>query len=391
MSIFPQDASRPYAVALAELLVRTGAVRTQTWEQAFASVPRHVLVPSWYEQETHARGIAVWRRRGAADESGLADVYRDVTLVTGLDPATAQQVDEDAWTGVATSSSTIPSLMAGMLEDLDIQDGHRVMEIGTGTGYNAALLSARLGEEFVHSMDIDQQLVDLAQKRLDSIGYQPQLLSGDGTQGWPDGGPFDRIMATCSVSSVPAAWVEQLRPGGVLLTDVALGIEGGLVRLSPGSDGEARGFFTTNTGRFMAARSRARTYQAQDRPERAPAARSRPSTLTANAIQAHYPLRLALAFQMPGTELVYYVDDTEGMSIQLQRDDGSWARVPIAGTSGLVTFGGDEGLWKQAEEAWAWWNHADRPAQDRFGYVREPDGSAYVWYLPDGSRWSLTG
>jgi hypothetical protein len=94
---------------------------------------------------------------------------------------------------------------------------------------------------------------------------------------------------------------------------------------------------------------------------------------------------------MPDSELVYYVDDTEGTSIQLQRGDGSWARVPITGNTELVTFGGEEGLWKQAEEAWAWWNYADRPAQDRFGYVREPGGSAYAWYLPDGSRWNLTG
>ncbi|MET9086188.1 methyltransferase domain-containing protein [Streptomyces sp. NPDC004237] len=390
MSPSPQEVGRPYATALAELLGRAGAIRTQPWATAFASVPRHAFVPQWYEQETDNRGIAVWRRRSVS-EAGLAAAYQDTTLVTGLDPATAEQVDASAWTGVATSSSTLPSLMAGMLEDLDVQDGHRVLEIGTGTGYNAALLSARLGEAAVHSMDIAQELVDLAQERLDSIGFQPQLRAGDGTLGWPEGGPFDRIIATCSVPSVPAAWVEQLRPGGVLLTDVTLGIEGGLVRLSRGAGGEARGYFTTTSGRFMAARSDARTYPVKERPERAPAARSRPTTLTAAQFHAHYPLRLLLAFQMPSTELVYYVDETEGTSIQLQRGDGSWARVPIGGNRELVTFGGDEGLWKQAEEVWSWWNYADRPAQDRFGYVREADGSTYVWYLPDGSRWDLTG
>ncbi|MGW1056333.1 hypothetical protein [Streptomyces sp. NPDC002521] len=78
------------------------------------------------------------------------------------------------------------------------------------------------------------------------------------------------------------------------------------------------------------------------------------------------------------------------MSFQLQRGDGSWARVPLAGDNqGMVTFGGDEGLWKQAEAAWEWWNNVGRPEQDRFGYARETDGSAYVWHLHDGTRWNL--
>ncbi|MGW0577644.1 methyltransferase domain-containing protein [Streptomyces sp. NPDC002920] len=376
--------------ALSEVLRKDGAIRSQPWAEAFANVPRHAFVPHWFEQEADNRGVAVWRRRSCTDNDSLAAVYRDVTLVTALDPATAEQVDADAWTGMATSSSTQPSLMAGMLEELSVEDGHRVLEIGTGTGYNAALLCARLGDGLVYSVDVDQALVDAAQRRLRSIGYLPQLVPGDGVQGHPFGGPFDRIIATCSVPSIPDAWIEQLRPGGVLLTDVAFGIEGGLVRLSRGADGQATGFFTSTAGRFMPARGDATSYATEQRRERAPAAGTRPTTLTAADFRAHYPLRLVLGFQMPGTEFVYYVDETEGTAIQLQRGDGSWARVPLAGDgTGMVTFGGDEGLWKQAEEALEWWNAVGRPEQDRFGYVREPDGRAYVWHLPDGSRWNL--
>ncbi|MGW1000500.1 methyltransferase domain-containing protein [Streptomyces sp. NPDC002520] len=392
MSVPAHGTARPYMAALAEELSEAGAIRTRPWAEAFATVPRHVFVPEWYEQETNDRGITVWRRRCTADEGALAAVYRDVTLVTGLDPATAEQVDAGAWAGIPTSSSTLPSLMAGMLEDLGVQDGHRVLEIGTGTGYNTALLCARLGDERVHSVDVDEGLVDAAQQRLRGAGYVPHLMAGDGTQGYPSSRPFDRIIATCSVPSIPAAWIDQLRPGGLLLTDVALGIEGGLVRLSHSADGQTRGFFTTTTGRFMPARSEARTYPAVERPARPPATGARPTGLMAAEIRSNYPLRLVLAFHLPGTEVVYYVDDNTGeTSFQLQRDDGSWARVPLAGDNqGMVTFGGDEGLWKQAEEAWVWWNAAGRPAQDRFGYAREPDGRAYVWHLPDGSRWNLT-
>ncbi|MGW1056332.1 methyltransferase domain-containing protein [Streptomyces sp. NPDC002521] len=312
MSVPGRDVARPHMATLAEELGKAGAIHTQEWADAFATVPRHVFVPQWYEQETNYRGITVWRQRSVGDDEALAAVYRDVTLVAGLDPATAKQVDEDAWTGMPTSSSTLPSLMAGMLEDLGVQDGHRVLEVGTGTGYNTALLCARLGDERVHSLDVDQALVDAAQERLRDAGYVPHLMAGDGTQLCPTAQTFDRIIATCSVPSIPAAWIEQLRPGGVLVADVALGIEGGLVRLSRGADGLARGFFTTTAGRFMPARSDALTHPVPERPERPPSTGARPTGLTAAEIRGNYPLRLVLAFQMPGTEVVYYVDDSTG-------------------------------------------------------------------------------
>lgn len=386
-----QYEAHPHMAALVEELNRAGAIRTQEWANVFATVPRHAFVPQWYEQETDDRGIAVWRHRSITNEGALWDVYRDMTLVTALDPMTAKRVADDAWTGMPTSSSTLPSLMAGMLEELTVEDGHSVLEVGTGTGYNAALLCARLGDALVYSVDVDQALVGAARDRLRSVGFEPQLLAGDGTHGYPQAGLFDRIIATCSVPSVPDAWIEQLRPGGVLLTDVALGIEGGLVRLSVGSDRRARGFFTTTAGRFMAARRDARTYASPNRAERPPTIGARPTGLTAAEIRGNYPLRLVLAFQLPATELVYHVDDKTGeTALQLQRSDGSWARVPLAGENqDRVTFGGDEGLWKHAEEAWVWWNSVGRPTQDRFGYARETDGSAYVWHLHDGTRWNL--
>ncbi|MFI0728459.1 hypothetical protein ACH4S9_05485 [Streptomyces sp. NPDC021225] len=63
------------------------------------------------------------------------------------------------------------------------------------------------------------------------------------------------------------------------------------------------------------------------------------------------------------------------MAIQLQRRDGSWARAPLTGERvGTVTYGGAVDLWERTEAAWLWWNDHGRPAQDRFGYVREADG-----------------
>ncbi|MFG2681595.1 methyltransferase domain-containing protein [Streptomyces sp. NPDC048392] len=294
------DAARRYMAGLTAELEHAGAIRSRAWSRAFAATPRHVLVPSWLEQETNERGIAVWRQRQASDEVGLAAVYRDVTLVTALDPATADQVDTGAWTGIPTSSSTQPSLMAGMLESLDVADGQRVLEIGAGTGYNAALLSARLGDRAVYSVDVDQALVDAARERLAAVGHHPRLTASDGTHGYPDAGTVDRIIATCSVPAVPDAWLDQLRPGGIIVTDIALGIEGGLVRLSRRDDGSARGVFTAASGRFMPARREASTYPARRRPERASTAGTRPTSLTAAVSKDVFGLQSTEVFWLHG-------------------------------------------------------------------------------------------
>ncbi|GAA1092059.1 MULTISPECIES: methyltransferase domain-containing protein [Streptomyces violaceusniger group] len=394
MSVPRFDGAPPRLRSLVEDLRRAGAIRSAAWAQAFAKVPRHTFVPEWYGQEADSRGITIWRRHDAADRDAWeAAVYSDQTLVTALDPETAERVDERAWTGIPTSSSTMPSLMARMLEDLGVADGHRVLEVGTGTGYNAALLCARLGDRLVHSVDVSPGLVEVARGRLASAGYRPHLAAGDGQQGFPGHpAPFDRTIATCSVPRIPAAWVEQTRPGGAILADVSLGIEGGLVRLTVDDEGRAVGRFTTTTGRFMAARSDAHAYRHPGRAPYAPRAGSRSTSLTAADIRAHYAFRLLLAFHLPGAELVYHVDDDTGaLSLQLQGRDGTWARAPIADEhTTTVTYGGSADLWRRAEAAWQWWDDHGRPAQDRFGYAREADGHHYAWHIPDGRhRWPL--
>jgi protein-L-isoaspartate(D-aspartate) O-methyltransferase len=92
-----------------------------------------------------------------------------------------------------TSSSTRPGLMLKMLHLLDVRDGMTVLEIGTGTGYNAALLSERLGAQNVTSMDIDSELTSTARIRLGDAGYRPTLATCDGALGYPGRASYDRL------------------------------------------------------------------------------------------------------------------------------------------------------------------------------------------------------
>ena len=104
--------------------------------------------------------------------------------------------------------------MAAMLDALDVERDNRVLEIGTGSGYNAALLSEYLDSGNVSTIDIDTGLVALARDRLAAAGYHPTVAVADGLDGYPANAPYDRIMSTCQTWRLPDAWIRQVRPGG---------------------------------------------------------------------------------------------------------------------------------------------------------------------------------
>lgn len=111
-----------------------------------------------------------------------------------------------------------------MLEQLQIEPGHRVLELGAGTGYNAALMAAIAGKAgHVTTIDVDDDLVDNARKHLaaaDITGVN--VILADGALGHPEAAPFDRVIATVGAFEVPTAWLEQLAPGGRLVVPVRL-------------------------------------------------------------------------------------------------------------------------------------------------------------------------
>ncbi|MGH8571260.1 MAG: methyltransferase domain-containing protein, partial [Gammaproteobacteria bacterium] len=205
-------------------------------------------VPSYYPQVGAPCLLSIDpQRRG----EWLAAVYSDRTLLTKVVLVPLSRTLRPGRYPILTSSATLPSLVLRMLETLGVHDGYRVLEVGTGSGYNAALLCERLGSEYVTSVDIDPELVDLARERLAANGYTPTLATADGAGGYPPGAPYDRIIATCSVPAIPPSWLAQAGPSAVILADVRGKIGGTVARLTVDRDGVATGRFLPLGTSFM--------------------------------------------------------------------------------------------------------------------------------------------
>ncbi len=176
--------------ALVDELKSKGLIQSACVEAAFRAVPRHLFVP----------------------DAPLDQVYRDTVIVT-------KKLD-----GVPVSSCSQPAMVAVMLEQLGLEPGHRVLEIGAGTGYNAALMAQIVGNAGqVITMDIDEDLIASAREHLSAAGFdRVQVVCADGWQGYPEAAPYDRIILTVGVWDVSPAWSQQLKSGGRLLMPLAI-------------------------------------------------------------------------------------------------------------------------------------------------------------------------
>ncbi|MEU7422899.1 methyltransferase domain-containing protein [Streptomyces sp. NPDC040750] len=213
------------------------------WREAFAAVPRHLFVPYYYVAGQRGQE----RRWGQsidpeARQRWVRGAYADAPLATRLRD------------GELLSSSSQPSLMAQMLAALEVEEGHRVLEVGAGTGYNAALLAHRLGDDLVTTIDLEPEITESARQHLSAAGYHPVVVTGDGARGVPERAPFDRIIATCALPTVPRAWIAQCRPGARILTPLATG----LLALTVRDAAHAEGRFLDTPAYFVPLRGEAR-------------------------------------------------------------------------------------------------------------------------------------
>src|SRR5258708_24019569 len=160
------------------------------------------------------------------------------------------QVDQR---GRTTRSSSQPSIMAIQLEALDLESGHCVLEIGAGTGYDAGMMGVLVGQGGeVPSIDIDADLVLEASKMLARAGAtNVRVLQEDGFVGCLAYAPYDRILATCSVGSIPRAWVDQLKLRGLLVCNMVTSLASLFVRVEKNESGNLEGRFLDLAATYM--------------------------------------------------------------------------------------------------------------------------------------------
>lgn len=192
---------------LAARLLDRGMVRTPEIVTAFLATPRHLFLPGYPPRQA----------------------YSDQPVYTKQDPS-----------GTNISAATQPSIVAMMLEQLSPQPGQRILEIGTGTGYNAALLASITGPRgHVTTIDLDPDLVTTAQEHLTAAGVSnAAVVLGDGALGHPASAPYDRIIATAGAHEVPDSWLDQLAPAGRLVVPLRLrGASSRSITFERGPDG----------------------------------------------------------------------------------------------------------------------------------------------------------
>ncbi|MFE4611611.1 methyltransferase domain-containing protein [Streptomyces niveus] len=348
---------------MTDQLTAAGSLHSERWIAAFSSVPRHLFVPKFTvrsEGSLHAYDQAhpMW----------LTAAYRDTSLLTQFDA-----------TGVATSSSTRPSLMARMLEALDVVDGNKVLEVGVGTGYNAALLAHRLGDDRVVSLDVDPDLVSLARDRLGRSDHMPTVIVGDGLDGCDEHAPYDRLLATCGVGRIPNAWREQVRPGGVIVANVGYGI----ARLTIDRDHRAEGRFLPELAAFMAARPDTGTLGAT--PQQLT---DLTTTYTGYSREISLPIGLGAEIAQflpslahPTVKTIVLKDDSgREMRCLWEPQTESWARItPLDVRTAQLDHQGPRDLWAELEPLLTHWVSAGRPSVDRYGLSVDTDGAHILW------------
>ncbi|MEO3826042.1 methyltransferase domain-containing protein [Actinomadura sp. B10D3] len=353
--------------ALIERLTAAGWLTQNRVRAALHDVPRHVFAPP-----------VAWTGDGErvskeADPEGWLDlVYGDDAIITQLDDGTT---DLTTGAGRFTSSLSASSTVVSLLELLDVEPGHRVLDVGTGTGWTAALLSRLVGSANVTSVEVDPAVSAQASANLKSAGQAPRLIVGDGAHGWAQEAPYDRVHATCAVARVPYAWVGQTRPGGVIATPYAPGFGSSHeLRLVVMPDGTAVGRFTGYASYMMMRAQRHPDWDASDRHGDRSTTDIDPRTIGYAPAGAD----LAMGAALPGV-CARGAHDGAAYTLRLWSAD-AWAEAHYepGRDSFDVEQGGDRPLWDLAVSAYFDWIAHRSPGRDRFGLTVSPAGDR-VW------------
>ncbi|GAB2775547.1 methyltransferase domain-containing protein [Streptomyces daliensis] len=241
---------REKCVAEIDTYGRLGYFNDRPWlRRAFFAVPREDYTPTrvWVPKREEDGRYPVLDRR-EQPETWLRAVYSPrLALITQIADGAVRIEDGPTVSSVFTSSLSCPAVVVDMLHYLNPAPGERVLEIGTGAGYSAALTAERVGPGNLTTVEVQHELADLARASLQRAGYDIHVHAADGEQGWEAGAPYDRLISTAGVRQVPAAWLRQVKAGGLIITPIATPMNrDALMWLRPDGEGGARGALITD-------------------------------------------------------------------------------------------------------------------------------------------------
>ncbi|MER7984663.1 methyltransferase domain-containing protein [Streptomyces noursei] len=353
-----------------ECLVRTllgKKVLPPEWQEAVAAVDRGLFIPDVIEEGDVTRDPEGWLRA----------VYSDAPVVTQVNGGKSAP---DGAFRRSTSSSSMPSIMLEMLGLLDVHEGHRVLEIGTGTGYNAAWLSHRLGERNVTSVELDEAVLSRAVDNLRRAGFQPATVLGNGRDGYRRGAPYDRVICTCTMRDVPAAWLEQC-PDGRIVTPWGSSFFSGSYATVDVVDGVGRGAFSGYPG-FMWDRTHpGGAGRVGDVYHQEQGAKSTTRIAPQHVIQDGPGFFTGLRLTDVWYRWCAADDDSGEATLWFFADDQkSWSAVeyvPDQETYEVEQFG-PRALWDEVRAAFLRWHELGQPERSRFGLSVDGTGQR-VW------------
>ncbi|MGH3941023.1 MAG: methyltransferase domain-containing protein [Pseudonocardiaceae bacterium] len=358
-----------------------------SWEALLRDVPRAPFIPDtiWVDDDSGNRFVALSKH---TDPDGWqAAVAANAVVITQVNLGEVQPGQKGRF---PSSSCSTPSIVAEMLDALAVQPGQSVLEIGTGTGWNAALLTRRVGAHGrVVTIEVDPGLATQAQGALTSAGYHPLVITGDGLRGHPPGAPYDRVICTASIrEAVPSAWLDQLRVGGRLVTPWGTDWSNGvMLTLSVDEGGAATGRFSGGLA-FMRIRSQRPALYGWE-PEDSDIKHAEISTTDCRGSDLDRMLNpnkgnFAIGARLASCCLVVQWDKHGKLHHNLELDHAatrSWAQLD-ANLNDPAPFTvrqlGPRKLWDEVEAAYDWWYEQGEPGLDRFGFQIR-DGRQWIW------------
>jgi protein-L-isoaspartate(D-aspartate) O-methyltransferase len=351
-----------------EHVLDPGDPRSKRLIEGLRAVPRNLFVPdrAWASPQG-------WRGQdrvidAQADYEDWWDAaYTNCAIVTQRDDGAADLTDNGR---LPTSSLSCPYIAMTWLRELEVESHHHVLDIGTGTGWTAAVLAYLTGDKVV-SIDIDPAITQQAEKNIALSGFSPLVITGDGAAGHAPGAPYDRVHVACGVRDIPYAWVEQTRPGGMIVLPYMPYAHawGTLLQLRVLDDGSAIGTFRDPGGYMMMRSQRPRKWPAYPGDSIQSTSRIDPREVWASL---DHGFGLALAAAAPHIVITSSGwEETEDWSAWVMRlrdlQGPGWAVAATPpGEDTEVTQSEGRQLWSHLESAFMEWLRAGRPGRDQY-------------------------